>query len=391
MGLMDIYDYYTKSPWARKFYKMCINGRFYIVDKNGVEKPPKIVHQKKTEYGYIFDVEFPLGMCFEALHKKDGKSIKPFIEETFKAKVELKKTLEGMKIYLYEKPLASLIDFNADEILRKMKKVGLGLLCGYSRDGLLILNLLGSSSHHVLAGGLPGAGKSKWLRAAISAMILTYSEDYLHLYLIDFKMVELKLFSTVPQCKGFAYEPKDAFKILLKVKQELDDRQILFDEADCIDIEEYIKKVKRIPYICVIIDEFTDMNDKEKDVLFYILRKGRSLGISCIPCPQRASADIVPGVLKAMCPATVAFRQRNDVNSKIFLEHRGAADLPSIPGRGIVQTSDFEIVVQVPYLNTDQVREVVKCVKNQIEWEEMNEHLESLAEAEREERKVKNG
>jgi S-DNA-T family DNA segregation ATPase FtsK/SpoIIIE len=54
---------------------------------------------------------------------------------------------------------------------------------------------------------------------------------------------------------------------------------------------------------------------------------------------QRPDAEAVPGQIKANIPATVAFRVRSAINSRILLgeDNAGAATLPPLPGRGIWQ------------------------------------------------------
>jgi DNA segregation ATPase FtsK/SpoIIIE-like protein len=60
----------------------------------------------------------------------------------------------------------------------------------------------------------------------------------------------------------------------------------------------------------------------------------------------------VPGQIKANIPATVAFRVRSAINSRILLgeDNAGAASLPPRPGRGIWQF-DTEVRFQSIWLD----------------------------------------
>jgi len=60
----------------------------------------------------------------------------------------------------------------------------------------------------------------------------------------------------------------------------------------------------------------------------------------------------VPGQIKANIPATVAFRVRSAINSRILLgeDNTGAASLPPMPGRGIWQF-DNEVRFQSIWLD----------------------------------------
>src|SRR5207244_11963822 len=70
-----------------------------------------------------------------------------------------------------------------------------------------------------------------------------------------------------------------------------------------------------------------------------LCRLGRSLGIHFVGATQRPDAGVLPGQIKANIPATVAFKVREALNSRILLgeENAGAASLPPLPGRGIWQ------------------------------------------------------
>src|ERR1700737_4515618 len=70
-----------------------------------------------------------------------------------------------------------------------------------------------------------------------------------------------------------------------------------------------------------------------------LCRLGRSLGIHVVGATQRPDAGVLPGQIKANIPATVAFKVREALNSRILLgeENAGAASLPPLPGRGIWQ------------------------------------------------------
>ena len=77
---------------------------------------------------------------------------------------------------------------------------------------------------------------------------------------------------------------------------------------------------------------------------------------------QRPDADAVPGQLKANLPATMAFRVRDAVNSRILLGDGNpmAASLPAGAGRGIWQTGDVMAEVQAPWLDRGEAAELLE-------------------------------
>ncbi len=82
-----------------------------------------------------------------------------------------------------------------------------------------------------------------------------------------------------------------------------------------------------------------------------LCRLGRSLGIHIVGATQRPDAGVLPGQIKANIPATVAFKVREAVNSRILLgeENASAASLPPLPGRGIWQWQT-QTQFQAPWL-----------------------------------------
>jgi hypothetical protein len=69
----------------------------------------------------------------------------------------------------------------------------------------------------------------------------------------------------------------------------------------------------------------------------------------------------LPGQIKANIPATVAFKVREPVNSRILLgeENSSAATLPPVPGRGIWQWQT-ETQFQAPWLSRAEAEELLK-------------------------------
>ena len=66
-----------------------------------------------------------------------------------------------------------------------------------------------------------------------------------------------------------------------------------------------------------------------------LCRLGRSLGIHVVGATQRPDAGVLPGQIKANIPATVAFKVREPLNSRILLGEE--TTLPPVPRRGIWQ------------------------------------------------------
>jgi hypothetical protein len=92
-----------------------------------------------------------------------------------------------------------------------------------------------------------------------------------------------------------------------------------------------------------------------------LCRLGRSLGIHFVGATQRPDAGVLPGQIKANIPATVAFKVREPLNSRILLgeENASAASLPPVPGRGIWQWQT-ETQFQAPWLARTEAEELLE-------------------------------
>lgn len=369
-AILDVYDDLTKSAYGRTFYELCMNSKFYITDKKKSILPPRIIHQERQDYGYTLEVKLPLGIDFSDLRDTKG-----LIEEAFKAEVEIEKKDYKSYIHVLTGELKESIPYSLD-VIEQLQNYKLAFPVGISRKGPLFLDFFSPSSHHTLIGGASGFGKSSCLRQALASMCLAYGPDYLQLHLVDFKEVELNSFANVPHCSEFATDNANLRKVLKGLIAELERRKKLFAGESCVDLDGYEAKTKSVlPRKLFIVDEYADVEKKLQDDVYTLLRKGRFVGIFVILCTQRPTIDVIPGALKALCPATISFRTRNKLNSVVLLEHGAAGELPGIAGRGIVQTPGYEMQLQVPFMTKEQLELICAYLREELEWGELERQL----------------
>jgi len=225
---------------------------------------------------------------------------------------------------------------------------------------------------HLLIGGLTGAGKSVFLRQLVTQLVMANPPERLRLGFIDLKGgMELNVFRRLPHRLGpVVREWQDCGTLLQDLNADLDRRQAAFDAADVVDLREWNRRYPgaALPYLVLVIDETAELTAVETGdraerasrqaqlaLLIRLCRLGRAVGIHAICATQRPDADAVPGQLKANLPATMAFRVRDAVNSRVLLGDGNpqAASLPAIPGRGIWQ-ADVQVEVQTPWLGRDE-------------------------------------
>ncbi|WP_085535306.1 FtsK/SpoIIIE family DNA translocase [Massilibacteroides vaginae] len=242
---------------------------------------------------------------------------------------------------------------------------------------------------HLLVAGATGQGKSVGLNAVITSLLYKKHPSELKFVLVDPKMVEFSIYSSIE--KHYLAMLPDADKPIItdftKVIQtlnslckEMDDRYDLLMKAHTRNIKEYNDKFinrrlnpqkghKFMPYIVVIIDEFGDLimtAGKEIELpIARIAQKARAVGIHMIIATQRPSTNIITGTIKANFPARVAFRVSSMIDSRTILDSPGANQLI---GRGDLLFSQGNDMtrVQCAFVDTPEVEQISNYIGNQV-------------------------
>ena len=241
---------------------------------------------------------------------------------------------------------------------------------------------------HLLVAGATGQGKSVGLNAAITSLLYKKHPAELKFVLIDPKMVEFSIYSTIE--KHFLAKLPDAEKPIItdftkviytlnSLTKEMDDRYKLLEKAGSRNVKEYNEKfVNRrlnpekghrfMPYIVVIIDEFGDLimtaGKEIEQPIARIAQKARAVGIHMIIATQRPTTNIITGTIKANFPARIAFRVISVIDSRTILDTPGANQLV---GRGdmlYTQGSDMTRI-QCAFVDTPEVERISKFIGNQ--------------------------
>lgn len=194
---------------------------------------------------------------------------------------------------------------------------------------------------HLLIAGATGSGKSVLMNSIIMSIIYKYTPNEVEFIMVDPKMVELKIYSGIPHLKGrkVVTKAQEATASLHEAVREMTERFELFSEAGARDIKAYNqkveededKKLKKLSYLVVIIDELSDlMMEASKDVENYITRlaqMGRASGVHLIIATQRPSVNVITGIIKANIPSRIAFQVASNVDSRTIIDSSGAEKL----------------------------------------------------------------
>lgn len=178
---------------------------------------------------------------------------------------------------------------------------------------------------HLLIGGSTGSGKSVCINNIIIQLIDKLTVDKLKLIFIDPKRVELSQYKQLPNCKGFASEPKEIDDLLELVVQIMDDRYKAIEREK----KRHNQELKKpFPYMIVVFDEYTKgISKKASNLVQEIARKGRASNIHLIIATQRPDRSIIDGQLKANCPTRIAFHLQSNTDSRVLLDRGGAETL----------------------------------------------------------------
>lgn len=245
-----------------------------------------------------------------------------------------------------------------------------------------------SKMPHVLVAGATGQGKSVGLNAMITSLLYKKHPSELKFVLVDPKMVEFNIYSTIEKhflaklpddSKAIITDFTKVIQTLNSLTREMDDRYNLLMMANVRNIKEYNTKFisrhlnpekghKFLPYIVVVIDEFGDLimtAGKEIEMpIARIAQKARAVGIHMIIATQRPTTNIITGTIKANFPARVAFRVISVTDSRTILDASGANQLI---GRGDLlfsQGSDLTRV-QCAFIDTPEVINVTNFIGQQ--------------------------
>ncbi len=228
----------------------------------------------------------------------------------------------------------SLRDVMESDNYRKLDSP-LAIALGMTVDGSPVAADLAQMPHLLIAGAT-GAGKSICINAIINSILLRNSPETVKFIMIDPKRVELTSYNGLPHLVApVVVELERAVGLLRWVTAEMEKRYQALNRAGSRNILDYNRildpDLAPMPYIVVIIDELADlMMLAPKDIELIIRRivaVARATGIHLILATQRPSVDVVTGVIKANCPARIAFTVASGVDSRVILGSPGAERL----------------------------------------------------------------
>lgn len=261
---------------------------------------------------------------------------------------------------------------------------------GRRHDGAVVTADL-TRMPHLLVAGATGSGKSIFLNAVITSLLMTATPEEVQFVIIDPKKVDLAVFEDIPHrryddvlykevdeavraLKAVVRRMEGRYKLLAAVgARNLDAYNRLFSNAEGqrqlaerIPADADAEQDAPLPYVVVVVDELNDLMVREKarkveEQLVRLAQMARAVGIHLVVATQRPSVDVITGVIKANFPSRIAFSVMSQVDSRTILDRAGAEHLLPEGDMLFLPTGAHEPErVQGAFVGEDEVRRIVE-------------------------------
>ena len=215
----------------------------------------------------------------------------------------------------------------------------------------------GGAGPHGLVVGATGSGKSELLRTLVLGLALTHPPDRLNLVLVDFKGgATFAGLGPLPHVAAAVTNLADDLTLVDRMQDalagELVRRQELLRSAGLASLHEHARAraggadLPPLPTLLVVVDEFAELlasRPEFLDVFTAIGRLGRSLGIHLLLATQRLEEGRLRG-LESHLSYRIGLRTFSGAESRAVLGVPDAAELPPVPGTGLLRTGPGEAV-----------------------------------------------
>jgi len=289
----------------------------------------------------------------------------------------------GIEIPNNKREIIHLRDVLESEDYKKLKSpLTIGL--GKTKDGEFYVTDLREMPHLIIAGAT-GSGKSVAIHTILLSILYKANPDEVKLILIDPKQVELAVYNTLPHLIApVVVQTKMAKNALDWAVYEMEERYKKLAKIQARNIDQYNSRLKLlaqtnqdafdeledqeiIPYIVIVIDEFSDLiMEAGKDVEYSVARiaqKARAVGIHLILATQRPSTDVITGTIKNNFPSRIALAVPSKFDSRTIIDVMGAEKLLGYGDMLFLPPKTATLIrIQCAFVSEEEAFRVVKHI-----------------------------
>ena len=316
------------------------NELFYNCGLDNKSKDmPQLINYKNMSTVDIFTFKLPAGVSVSKVRTKLEEVADFFEIEEMNIKIQKKNN--KMDIIITKNNLFSnekLIDY----YIPKLDKNKLMMPIGHyiNKDYLekfLAVDMSSGDIPHAFIGATTGGGKSNFIISVLLSWVLNYSPKDLEICIMDSQGgADYTTLLYAPHVKNNkCYSDIDeVHEILDDCLDELKDRQQKLVNTETKNAVEYRKKIGRMPFKVIIIDEYASFKDTEAkkgeritDKVATIAANGRKVDVHIIIATQDANQNSIDPTIKRVLPLRIGFKCANEQHSKNICEHTGLETL----------------------------------------------------------------
>ena len=316
------------------------NELFYNCGLDNKSKDmPQLINYKNMSTVDIFTFKLPAGVSVSKVRTKLEEVADFFEIEEMNIKIQKKNN--KMDIIITKNNLFSnekIIDY----YIPKLDKNKLMMPIGHyiNKDYLekfLAVDMSSGDIPHAFIGATTGGGKSNFIISVLLSWVLNYSPKDLEICIMDSQGgADYTTLLYAPHVKNNkCYSDIDeVHEILDDCLIELKERQQKLVNTETKNAVEYRKRIGKMPFKVIIIDEYASFKDTEAkkgeritDKVATIAANGRKVDVHIIIATQDANQNSIDPTIKRVLPLRIGFKCANEQHSKNICEHTGLETL----------------------------------------------------------------
>ncbi|MCR8744378.1 FtsK/SpoIIIE domain-containing protein [Romboutsia lituseburensis] len=367
--LVDTFENSTKIllKYSKKYLGLNIydfNDLFKKINfKNKADEYPKLINIENEEYFKVYLFRLPVGITLSDFKNK-SENIAFFLG--VKDDVLRFETKENFNIAVKVMTKTPSAEYDPLTMKRNDFKIPLGY--NLNNNKMVYWDLISSSNTHCYIAGSSGGGKSITLRLILTHLINSLSKRDIEFSIINTKRVDLKDFRYAKHTKHYMTGIDGVEDFLRCELEEMEKRYKLLERNDCDDLTEYRKKICKIPYRIIVVEEISSYkgNKEYQRAIELIASQGRGAGMILLLVTQLPSREIMPNTIKCNINTTIGLKTKDAIRSEIIAGTDSG--LEKLKGNGhskLFNGNHDGTEYQGLYISKEVMKDIIKnnCIK----------------------------